>query len=81
MTFDPDVAPQKHVSNDEVLLTYEEFEEALLRFAKTKSRDKEADLRDTMVPLIEDLFREIAMKMPGRHLHSHPLIYPRLGLG
>ena len=66
VTFDPDVAPQKHVSNDEVQLTYEEFEEALLRFAKTKSRDKEADLRETMVPLIEDLFREIAMKMPGR---------------
>ena len=26
--FDPDVAPQNHPSNDEVLLTYDEFEEA-----------------------------------------------------
>ena len=68
-TFDPDVAPQHHPSNDEVLLTYDEFEEAMVRFAKIKTKGTVPDdefIEVAMVPFIEELFTQIAFKMPGR---------------
>ena len=50
-TFDPDVAPQNHPSNDDVLLTYDEFEETIVRLAKIRMKKSVSD----------DEFIELAM--------------------
>ena len=68
-TFDPDVAPQNHPSNDEVLLTYDEFEETVVRFAAIRAKATSMDdrfIEQVMAPFIDDLFTQIAFKMPGR---------------
>lgn len=68
-TFDPDVAPQNHPSNDEVLLTYDEFEEAVVRFAGIRAKGTLMDdsfIGQALAPFVDDLFTQIAFKMPGR---------------
>ena len=50
-------------------MTYEEFEEALVRFAAIKAKGTVADddfIEEAMVPFVEQLFTQIAYKMPGR---------------
>ena len=52
-----------------MLLTYDEFEEALVRFAAIKAKGTVADddfIEIALVPFIEELFTQISYKMPGR---------------
>ena len=50
-------------------MTYDEFEEAIVRFATIKAKATTADdgfIEEAMVPFVEELFTQIAYKMPGR---------------
>ena len=50
-------------------MTYDEFEEAIVRFAAIKAKGTIADhefIEEAMVPFVEELFTQIAYKMPGR---------------
>ena len=53
----------------QVLLTYDEFEEALVRFSSIRAKGSISDddfIEQALTPFIEDLFTQIAYKMPGR---------------
>ena len=50
-------------------MTYDEFEETIIRFSaiRTKGTIADADfIEQALVPFVDDLFTQIAYKMPGR---------------
>jgi hypothetical protein len=59
----------KRFCHRQVLLTYDEFEEALVRFAAIKAKGTIAGddfIELALLPFIEELFTQISYKMPGR---------------
>ena len=50
-------------------MTYDEFEEALVRFSSIRAKGTVSDdefIEQALTPFIEELFTQIAYKMPGR---------------